>query len=152
MAGTEVKKEIVNGEVRLSAGSCVFVFRRIRPGVLHAVITGLDNGQFGTTTLDEIRAEIGRHKPVELFVDAREATGAAVSVSEEWTRFFSAHRSELSRVHVLVGSKVVSLTVAIAQHLSRTGNLIQIYSDPETFASKLPAAGGRGVRGEKSSG
>jgi hypothetical protein len=128
-----VKKEIVNGEIRLSAGNCAFVFRRPGPGFLHVVITGLDNGQFGTTTLDEIRAEIGRNKPIELFVDAREAVGAAVSVSDDWTRFFSAHRDDLKRVHVLVGSKVVYLTVAIAQHLSRTGNLIQIYSDPDLF-------------------
>lgn len=71
-----VHKEILNGEVRLSAGNCTFVFRRPGPGFLHVVITGLDNGQFGTTTLDEIRAEIGRDKPIELFVDAREAVGA----------------------------------------------------------------------------
>jgi hypothetical protein len=142
VADVEVKKEIVNGQVRLTAGNCSFVFTRRRPGVLHVVITGLDNGQFGTTTLDEFRAEIGRHSPVELFIDAREAVGAAVSVSDEWTRFFSTHRDQLSRVHVLVGSKVVYLTVAIAQHLSRTGNLIQIYSDPEGFEAR---AGGPGA-------
>jgi hypothetical protein len=136
MAEIAVKREVVNGEVRLSAGGCAFVFRRPRPGVLHVVITGLDTGQFGTTTLDEIRAEIGRNRPIELFVDAREAVGAAVSVSDEWTRFFSSHREDLKRVHVLVGSKVLYLTVAIAQHLSRTGSLIQIYSDPETFETK----------------
>lgn len=135
-AGTPVHREVRGSEVRLSAGNCVFVYRRIRPGALGVVITGLDNGQFGTTTLDEIRAEIGRNRPIELFVDAREAVGAAVSVSDEWTRFFSAHREDLKRVHVLVGSKVVYLTVAIAQHLSRTGNLIQIYSDPGTFEAK----------------
>jgi hypothetical protein len=132
----EIKREIHADGVKLSAGNCTFAFRRLRPGALHVVITGLDSGQFGTTTLDEIRAEIARSKPVELFVDAREAVGPAVSVSDDWTRFFSTHRSELSRVHVLVGSKVVELTIAIAQHLSRTGNLIQIYSDPEIFAAK----------------
>jgi hypothetical protein len=139
MAEVKVKREIIGGQVRLSAGNCTFVFTRKKPGFLHVVITGLDSGQFGTTTLDEIRAEIGRHSPVELFVDAREAVGAAVSVSDEWTRFFSTHREELSRVHVLVGSKVVYLTVAIAQHLSRTGSLIQIYSDPETFEARIGA-------------
>jgi hypothetical protein len=148
MAGIPVKREVVAGEVRLTAGNCAFVFRRPRPAALHVIITGLDNGQFGTTTLDEIRAEIGRNKPIELFVDAREAVGAAVSASDEWTRFFSAHRSDLRRVHVLVGSKVVYLTVAIAQHLSRTGDLIQIYSDPENFEARLggpeSAAGKRG--------
>lgn len=150
MGDIPVERKVSGGEVRLSAGNCEFVFRRPRPAVLSVVITGLDHGQFGTTSLDEIRAEIGRNKPIELFVDAREAVGAAVSVSDEWTRFFSAHREDLKRVHVLVGSKVVYLTVAIAQHLSRTGNLIQIYSDPELFGSRLgpgpenPPAGKRG--------
>lgn len=134
----EVKKEILGAEVRLTAGNCTFTFKRPKPGILHVVIAGLDNGQFGTTTLDEIRAEIGRNRPIELFVDAREAVGASVSVSDEWTKFFATHRSDLTRVHVLVGSKVVQLTVAIAQHLSRTGNLIQIYSDPELFAARAP--------------
>jgi hypothetical protein len=41
---------------------------------------------------------------------------------------------------VLVGSKVVHLTVAIAQHLSRTGSLVQLYSDPEIFADRLRLA------------
>lgn len=78
--------------------------------------------------------------PLELFVDARDAVSAAVKVSEDWTRFFVTNRSSLSRVHVLAGSKIVELTVAIASHLSRTGNLIQIYSDPEIFESRLTIA------------
>ncbi len=108
-------------------------------------IAGLDAGQFGTTTLDEITAAPSREKSLEPFVDAREALGAAVSVSDEWTRFFASHREALRHVRVLVGSKVVYLTVAMAQHLSRTGSLIQIYSDPEIFASRL-AGVGRGER------
>jgi len=104
-------------------------------------ISGHDTGQFGTTTLDEIRLEMLRNRPLELFVDAREAVGAAVSVSDEWTRFFSLNREYLKRVSILVGTKVVYLTIAIAQHLSRTGNLIQIYSDPETFEARMAGTG-----------
>jgi hypothetical protein len=127
------------GDVTLAAGSCRFVYKRLRPGALLVTITGHDTGQFGTTTLDEIRFELLRHRPLELFIDAREALGPAVSVSTEWTSFFSLNREQLRRVTVLVGSKVVELTVAIAQHLSRTGNLIQIYSDPETFSERVSA-------------
>jgi hypothetical protein len=43
-------------------------------------------------------------------------------------------------VHVLVGSKMVELTVAIARHLSRTDRLIQLYSDPAVFEDQLEAA------------
>jgi len=130
------------GEVRLAAAGCAFVFKRLKPGTLLVTITGNDTGQFGTSTLDEIRLELLRERPLELFVDAREAVGAAVSVSDEWTRFFSLNREHLRRVSVLVGSKVVYLTVAIAQHLSRTGDLIQIYSDPATFNARVAASAG----------
>jgi hypothetical protein len=132
-----------DGNTRLAAGPCTFDYQRLRPGTLLVTITGHDSGQFGTTTLDEIRLELLRHRPLELFVDAREALGPAVSVSDDWTHFFALNRKDLRRVSVLVGSKVVELTVAIAQHLSRTGDLIQIYSDPETFEARVAAARGR---------
>jgi hypothetical protein len=139
MSLSEITREILpGGDVRLSSGSSVFLYRRPRSGVLHLTISGYDSGQFGTATLDEILTAINREGKLELFVDARQATGAGVGVSEDWTQFFSANRERLSRVYVLVGdSKVLQLTVAIAQHLSRTGNLIQIYSDAEIFSSKL---------------
>ena len=138
MASDGPTRELLpGGTVRLQAGECSFVYRRPRPGALLVTITGMDSGQFGGTTLDEIATALAREGRLELFVDAREAIGAAVSVSDDWTRFFSSHREALDRVHVLVGSKVVYLTVAMAQHLSRTGNLIQIYSDPEIFESRL---------------
>ena len=134
----EIKRELLSGgNVRLTSDGCSFEYARPRPNVLFVTISGVDSGQFGTAPLDEISLAIARDGKVELFVDAREALGPAVSVREDWTRFFANNRAKLSRVHVLVGSKVVGLTVAIAQHLSRTGNLIQIYSDPETFAEKL---------------
>lgn len=139
METSEIKREILpGGNIRWSSGSCVFLYRRPRAGVLHVAISGFDNGQFGTATLDEILTAIGREGKIELFVDARDASGVSVAVSEDWTRFFSANRERLSRVHVIVGeSKVLQLTVSIAQHLSRTGNLIQIHSDAENFNSKL---------------
>jgi hypothetical protein len=137
MSVSEIKREILpGGDIRLSSGDCTFVYRRPRPGVLHVTIAGCDGGQFGTATLDEIHTAVGREGSIELFVDARGAT-----VSEDWTRFFSVNREKLSRVHILVGgSKVVHLTIAISQHLSRTGDLIRIYSDPESFAAKLDNA------------
>ena len=94
-------------------------------------------GQFGTAPLEEIDSFLRLLGPLQLFVDARNAQGATVRVSEDWTGFFARRKHDLSHVHVLVGSKMVELTVAIARHLSRTGNLIQIYSDPGIFEAQL---------------
>lgn len=124
---------------QLSAGKATFVFERLRPGALLLTISGIDSGQFGTTTLDEVRLEMLRSRPVELFVDAEAAVAVSVEVSREWTQFFALNREHLKRVSVLVGSRAIELTVAIAQHLSQTGNLIQIYSDRELFRARAEA-------------
>lgn len=139
-----VLKEILpDRRVQLSCDGCTFIFQRLRPGALLVTINGFDAGQFGTGVLDEFRLELSRYSPLELFIDAQNALGVAVDVSQEWTRFFSTHRQQLKRVSVLVGSKMMQLTVAISQHLSQTGNLIQIYSDPEVFRENMARASGR---------
>lgn len=133
-----VTRELLpEGVVRLASGEATFEFARTRPGRLLVTISGMDKGQFGPSTLNEITTALEREGSLELFIDAREAAGVTASVSDDWTRFFSVQRSRLRRVHVLAGSKAVKLTVAIAQHLSRTGDLIQIYSDPQIFDDRL---------------
>jgi hypothetical protein len=135
---TSVTRELLpDGSLRLSSSGATFEYRRIRPGALLVTITGVDRGQFGSATLDEIIAALAREGKLDLYIDARGAVGATLSVSDDWTRFFSTQRDRLRRVYVLAGSKAVQLTVAIAQHFSGTGNLIQIYSDPAIFEARL---------------
>jgi hypothetical protein len=122
-----------DGTVVLADDRCAFRYSRPRPGVLEIRIAGSDAGQFGTATLDEIAMALVRERPLELFVDAAEASMPAVPVSQAWTRFIALNQKDLSRVSVLVSSKSVALTMAIAQHLSNTGKLMQIYSDRELY-------------------
>lgn len=144
MAETTIRRELRDGgTVVLRDPRCSFTFRRPVAGVLEIAIEGTDDGQFGTAALDEIAIALRRERPLELFVDASRASMPAVSVSQDWTRFFATNQKDLRRVSVLVSSKTVELTIAIAQHLSQTGRLIQIYSDPDAFASASPAREGR---------
>ena len=129
-----------DGTTVLEAGQGRFRFHRAAPGVLAIAIEGIDNGQFGTLALDEIALALVRERPLELFIDASAAAMPAVPVSREWARFFALNQRDLRRVSVLVGSKMVELTVAIAQHLSETGKLIQIYTDGELFEARRAAA------------
>ena len=139
MQGT-LRELLPDGSVRLTSGESAFVFARPTACVLVVTITGYDKGQFGTAALDEIGSVLRLGTRVHLFVDARNAIGATVRVSEDWTGFLSRHETELAHVHVLVGSKMVELTVAIARHLSRTDRLMQIYSDPAIFEAQLETA------------
>ena len=141
MTQREFKREILSdGSVRISSGDSTFELTRPKAGVLVVAITGYDKGQCGTAPLEEIDSVLRLVGSLQLFVDARSAVGATVRVSEDWTKFISRRKDELGRVHVLAGSKMVELTVAIARHLSRTGNLIQIYSDPAIFEAQLALA------------
>ena len=133
-----ITREVMgDGSVQLRSSRCTFTFRRVRPGTLLVTVVGVDDGQFGTATLDEIRVHLLEHRPLELFIDAEAAVAVMVEVSKEWTHFFASNRARLKRVSVLPGTRAVELTVAIAQHLSQTGNLIQIYSDRALFEDRL---------------
>ena len=134
------REVLPDGSVRMKSGESALAFARPTSSVLVVTIFGYDKGQFGTAPFDEIGSVLRVAAPVHLFVDARNAVGATVRVSEDWTSFLSRHRAELEHVHVLVGSKMVELTVAIARHLSRTDRLIQIYSDPAVFETQLDTA------------
>jgi hypothetical protein len=134
------REALPDGSVRMASREATFLFERPKPNVLVVTIRGYDKGQFGTAPLDEIASVLRVAAPVQLFVDARDAVGATVRVSEDWTRFITHHAADLSHVHVLVGSKMVELTIAIARHLSRTDRLIQMYSDPSIFEEQLEAA------------
>jgi hypothetical protein len=131
-----------DGTVTLKDERCTFTFRS-SPGVLDIRIEGVDRGQLGSAPLDEIARALVRDRPLELFIDATRASMPTVDVSREWTRFFSLNRKDLKRVSVLVSSKSVELTIAIAQHLSQTGKLIQIYSDEEIYEARKAQAARR---------
>ena len=138
------RETLSDGSVVLREGRGTFRYARPAAGILEIVIEGTDNGQFGTSTLDEIAMALMCERPLEIFVDASAASMPAVPVSRDWARFFANNAKDLKRVSVLVSSKTVELTIAIAQHLSQTGKLIQIYSDAEIFHARREAArGGR---------
>ena len=129
------------GSVRMTSGESAFEFARPKAGVLVVTITGYDQGQFGTAPLDEIASVLRIAAPLELFVDARDAVGATVRVSEDWTSFISRHQGgPLARPRARRLEDGQELTVAIAGHLSRTEKLIQIYSDPKIFDAQLEVA------------
>ncbi|MDQ3100427.1 MAG: hypothetical protein M3R08_03500 [Bacteroidota bacterium] len=130
----EVSREILpGGVVQLTSDGCTFRYCSPSSGVLHISISGHDKGQFGSSSLDEILGAIMREGKILLLVDARNVSGIAVTVSDLWTKFFSLNKERLERVHVLVNSGYTQLTMAIAQHLSGTGDLIKIHSDERTF-------------------
>jgi hypothetical protein len=129
-----------DGSVRLSSERCSFIYERPRPGVVFMRIIGHDKGEFGTAPMDELREDLRRHAPLELFIEMDESTGATLPVQEAWTEWFSHSRTALKSVSILTHSKYMHVTVEVAKLFSRTGELIRVYLDPATFDEALQRA------------
>jgi hypothetical protein len=134
------REVLKDGAVRLSNERCTFVYRRLRPGVVLLTISGHDKGEFGTAPMDELREELSRYAPVELFIEMTDTSGATVPVQESWTEWFSAHRSALKNVSILAHSKYMHFTAEVVKFFSRTGELIRVYLDPKPFEDALARA------------
>ncbi|MGZ3461581.1 MAG: hypothetical protein ACXU86_24080 [Archangium sp.] len=135
------RREVLeDGSVRLSSERCSFIYRRLRPGVVFLRIIGHDKGEFGTAPMDELREDLSRYAPVELFIEMDESTGANLPVQEAWTEWFSHNRSALKSVSMLTRSKYMHFTAEVVKLFSRTGELIRIYLDPQPFQEALERA------------
>jgi hypothetical protein len=134
------RETLADGSIRLSTRKCRFTFRREAASALQILISGRDTGEFGPAVFNEIRFHLGGSEPLELFVDATEALGPTTDVSDAWTRFLSREAPHLKRVSILAVSKFVHLTVSVAKLFSRTGELIQVYSDPKLYQAALDRA------------
>ncbi|QRK10620.1 STAS/SEC14 domain-containing protein [Archangium violaceum] len=134
------RETLEDGAVRLSSERCSFTYQRPRPGVVFILIVGNDKGEFGTSPMDELREDIRRYAPVELFFEMDEDTGANLPVQEAWTEWFSTNRSALKSVSILTHSKYMHFTAEVVKLFSRTGELIRVYLDPEPFQEALQRA------------
>jgi hypothetical protein len=108
--------------------------------LLRIVGATLDAGELGTAPMDELRDDLARWAPVEVFVDASEAAGAVVTVQEHWAEWFARNRSGLKGVNMLVRGKYMHFTVEVVKLFSRTGELIRVYLDPAAFGEALGRA------------
>jgi hypothetical protein len=143
-----VQRDTLNdGTVRLfsSKSKCTFYFLRPRPGVVVIRISGDDRGEFGTAPMDELREDLSRFAPVELFIETDKSAGAALPVQTAWTEWFAENRSALKSVSMLVHSKYMHFTAEVAKLFSRTGEMIRVYLDPAPYDEAL----GRAVPGYK---
>jgi hypothetical protein len=68
---------------------------------------------------------------------------ATQTVADRWSGWIARHRTRLSGMSLLVGSKYVHMTVEVAKLFSRTGELMRVYTDAPAFAEAITVALGR---------
>jgi hypothetical protein len=127
------RETLEDGTLRLREKSLALTYTRLRPGVLLVRIIGFDRGELIQEEIEQLEAEVAAHAPLALLVDLRWAEGATKVVSDAWTEWFRTRKPQLREVHILVVSKYLDVTVNVAKLFSRTGELIQVYSDVSRF-------------------
>ena len=141
------RETLPDGATILRSERCSHTFTRLRPGVLLLRIVGNDRGEFGDAPMDFVQAEMQRFRTLVFFIDMSGVEGVVSRVREAWTEWLRLQQSGLTRVHMLTGgSRFVTTTVSVSKELSRTGEMIQIHTDPERFAEAIARVVGTRAR------
>jgi hypothetical protein len=125
-----------SGEARLEGVHCSMVIRRPGRRVVLVAISGRDGGELGDAPFEELRKDV-ESGAVDLFIDARATSGASMAVSHEWAQWLQRHRTRLSSIHMLTGSKFIELTADLVRRFAQLGELMRIYSEPSAFEAAL---------------
>ncbi len=130
-----IQREVYpDGTLQIHSAACRYTFIRLRPGTLFLRIQGREIGDLGRAPLGEVAVEAALHPPLRLLIDMTDLSHVTEAVSRDWTAWFQAHRQTVQRVDVLVPEVFVRLVVSVSQLFSRTGNMIRIHTDAESFA------------------
>ena len=135
--GSGIVREIAaDGSIVIRDDRCAYSFRQIAAATLEVRMVGTDRGQFGTVIIDEVALALFRERSLELLVDAAEGSIMSVDVTAAWARFLEANRPGLRRVTTLATTKATTLAMGLVRYLSRTGDLMRIASDRETYEAR----------------
>lgn len=131
------RETLPDGTTVFRSERCSHTFTRLRPGALLLRIVGNDRGEFGDAPMDFVQAEMTRFRTLDLFIDMSGVEGVISRVREAWTEWLRLHQPGLTQVHMLTGSRFVATTVSVSKELSRTGEMIRIHSERESFEQAI---------------
>jgi hypothetical protein len=129
-----------HGTVVLTSPGCSFRIVRPQPGIVVMSLVGHDGGQFGAAVFDELRSDVVRYPPLEVFIDLSAAVGATVPVQDQWSAWFAETRPALRAVHILATGAYLGFAAALVKRWSQTGELIRVHSDGAAFTAALQRA------------
>ena len=125
------------GEIRYEGVHCTLTILPFPPRVALLRIQGCDVGEFGDAPMKALQDSIREGEPMDLFIDARDVSGASIEVSGEWASWLSAHRIALRSVTMLTGSRFIYVTAEFVRRFANLGGLMRICTEPAVFDQAL---------------
>lgn len=125
-------------EIRFDGVHCSLTITHYPRGIVVMRISGTDIGEFGEAPMQAI-TKLTASRPFDLFIDARDVSGASIEVSGEWAAWLGAHRSGLRGVTMLTGSRFIQITAEFVRRFASLEGIMRISTDPDIFDSELAA-------------
>jgi hypothetical protein len=119
---------------------CVLTVRKYPPTVIVLRISGCDIGEFGAAPMRALSESVTEANPVDLFIDARDVSGASIEVSGEWAAWLCRHRGRLRSVTMLTGSRFIEITAQFVRRFASLEGIMRIGNDPAVFDFELAEA------------
>jgi len=116
---------------------CHLRIARPGSGIVLVVLEGSDIGEFGDLPMLEIARDFDVFGSIELFIDARAVRGASIEVSSTWAFWLASHRSRLSRVNMLTGSRYIEITAAFVRRFSGLAGRMRLFTNGAAFDETL---------------
>lgn len=123
-------------EARFETDACRLLIRRLGPTTLRVDIRGHDVGEFGELPHRCLEALMSPY-PIDLFVDAREARGASMDVSNAWAAWLGRERRRFAAIHMLPGSQYVAFTAQFVRRFSELEAVMHVHRDAAAFEQAL---------------
>ncbi len=101
-------------DIHYNGAHCHLVIQRFPPRVVVLRISGCDVGEFGEKPMKDLSPYVSASDPIDLFIDARDVSGASIEVSGDWALWLSAHKAGLRSITMLTGSRFIYVTADFA--------------------------------------
>ena len=112
---------------------CNLTIQYYPPRVVVLRISGCDIGEFGEAPMRSLNRLAVASDPIDLFIDARNVSGASIEVSGEWSAWLSAHKSGLRSITMLTGSRFIQITAEFVRRFGSLEGIMRICSEPVVF-------------------
>jgi hypothetical protein len=126
-----------SGSVIYEGVHCRLTIERPRPGIVLMTISGRDVGEFGDAPMSELLNGMDIGEPMELFIDARNAQGASLDVSNDWAQWLGKQRARFRQINMLTGSRFVQITADFVRRFAALADIMRIYTEGTAFDDAL---------------
>jgi hypothetical protein len=119
---------------------CVLTIRRAADGVVVVTLEGHDVGELGDAPFRELEKDFVSGRTLQLFIDARNAKTASMSVSGEWARWLQRHCEQFRQISILTRSQFIAMSAGVVQRVADLGERMRLYTDPAAFDAAVAEA------------